>query len=198
MEIWTEKYRPKKIDDIINQEEIKRALKSFVKNKNMPHLLFAGPPGTGKCLTGDTLVLTKEYGLEEIGKIIDNNLKENGITKLDISVYTPNGWKRINYAYKGKVNKIVLIKTRNGRVLKVTPEHPFLVNDKGGKISWKKAEELEVGEKIATPRRIVLNENSLDKRELLEAEFLGYILSDGYIADDYRIRFCNNVIVRFR
>jgi replication factor C small subunit len=47
-EIWTEKYRPKKLDDIKGQDEIVKRLKAFVENKNMPHLLFTGPAGVGK------------------------------------------------------------------------------------------------------------------------------------------------------
>jgi len=48
IEIWTEKYRPKRLDEVIGQKEIVEKLKMFVKRKNMPHLLFAGPAGTGK------------------------------------------------------------------------------------------------------------------------------------------------------
>jgi len=46
--LWAEKYRPKSLDEIVNQKEVVERLKQFVKRKNMPHCLFAGPPGTGK------------------------------------------------------------------------------------------------------------------------------------------------------
>ena len=46
--IWTEKYRPQDFLEIKGQKEIVRRVKAFVDNKNMPHLLFAGPAGTGK------------------------------------------------------------------------------------------------------------------------------------------------------
>jgi len=46
--MWTEKYRPRTLNDIVNQVEIVNRLKSFAKMKGMPHCLFAGPPGTGK------------------------------------------------------------------------------------------------------------------------------------------------------
>ncbi|MFH1784875.1 MAG: replication factor C small subunit [Candidatus Micrarchaeota archaeon] len=45
---WTEKYRPKKLDDVAGQKGIVESLKAFVKAKNMPSMLFAGPPGVGK------------------------------------------------------------------------------------------------------------------------------------------------------
>lgn len=47
-EIWVEKYRPKKLDEIVGQDEVVARLKTFVEKKSMPHLLFAGPAGTGK------------------------------------------------------------------------------------------------------------------------------------------------------
>ena len=47
-EVWTEKYRPKKFEDMVGQEEIIKRVKSLVNSMNIPHLLFAGPAGTGK------------------------------------------------------------------------------------------------------------------------------------------------------
>lgn len=47
-EIWTEKYRPKTLDDIIGQKNVTDRLKGYVEAKNMSHLMFAGTPGTGK------------------------------------------------------------------------------------------------------------------------------------------------------
>jgi replication factor C small subunit len=46
--IWTEKYRPKDFSEIKGQKEIVKRVKAFVDINNMPHLLFAGPPGVGK------------------------------------------------------------------------------------------------------------------------------------------------------
>ncbi|MFX1366964.1 MAG: replication factor C small subunit, partial [Promethearchaeota archaeon] len=45
---WVEKYRPRILDDVVNQVGIIKRLKQFVKDKSMPHLIFAGPAGTGK------------------------------------------------------------------------------------------------------------------------------------------------------
>ncbi|RMF56214.1 replication factor C small subunit [Candidatus Woesearchaeota archaeon] len=47
-EIWVEKYRPKTFSEIKGQKTIVEKVKAFVKQQNIPHLLFAGPAGTGK------------------------------------------------------------------------------------------------------------------------------------------------------
>ncbi|MEM4933257.1 MAG: AAA family ATPase, partial [Desulfurococcaceae archaeon] len=46
--LWAEKYRPRTLDEVVNQKEVVERLKKFVSEKSIPHMLFAGPPGTGK------------------------------------------------------------------------------------------------------------------------------------------------------
>jgi len=48
---WVEKYRPKKLSDLISHEEIINTIDRFMKEDALPHLLFYGPPGTGKTST---------------------------------------------------------------------------------------------------------------------------------------------------
>jgi replication factor C small subunit len=58
---FVEKYRPRLLEEIVNQEGIIKRLKQFIKDKSMPQLIFAGPAGTGK--TTSALAMVRElYG----------------------------------------------------------------------------------------------------------------------------------------
>ena len=75
--MWIEKYRPKTIDEIIGQDETKTRLKGFVESKSLPHLLFAGPPGTGKTSTVITLA-TEIFGEGNIsGNLLELNASDD-------------------------------------------------------------------------------------------------------------------------
>lgn len=76
---WTEKYRPRKLDDIVGQAEVVKTLKAFAKSSNMPNMLFAGPPGVGK--TTAALALAYElYGENAKGNFLELNASdERGI-----------------------------------------------------------------------------------------------------------------------
>ncbi len=47
-ELWVEKYRPRRLSEMCDQREVVRYLEAFVRMGSIPHLLFAGPAGTGK------------------------------------------------------------------------------------------------------------------------------------------------------
>jgi replication factor C small subunit len=79
-EMWAEKYRPKSLKEIINQKEIVERLKSFVQTKNVPHCIFAGPPGTGKttaalCMARDLYGQTYREHLMELNASDERGIK---------------------------------------------------------------------------------------------------------------------------
>lgn len=46
--VWVEKYRPKSLTEMVGQENIVPVLRAYAAKRSMPHLLLAGPPGSGK------------------------------------------------------------------------------------------------------------------------------------------------------
>jgi replication factor C small subunit len=77
--MWAEKYRPKTLNEIINQNVIVSRLKNFVDEKNLPHLLLVGPAGVGK--TTSILALARDlYGPGYRNYILELNASdERGI-----------------------------------------------------------------------------------------------------------------------
>ena len=77
--MWTEKYRPQVLDDMVNQTDIVSRLKNFVKERNLPHLLFVGPAGIGK--TTSILAMARDlYGPGYKNYILELNASdERGI-----------------------------------------------------------------------------------------------------------------------
>jgi replication factor C small subunit len=78
-EIWIEKYRPNNLNEIVGQDIIIARLKSYVKAKNIPHMLFSGAAGTGK--TSAAIAIAQElYGDNWHSNFIELNASdERGI-----------------------------------------------------------------------------------------------------------------------
>lgn len=76
--LWTERYRPKSLTDYVWQDQNQqRQTETWVAEKNIPHLLFSGSPGTGK--TTLAKVLINELDVLDIDTIMINASRDNGV-----------------------------------------------------------------------------------------------------------------------
>ena len=75
--LWTEKYRPKTVEDCILPDAIKTTFQEYVKSGNIPNLLLSGSAGVGK--TTIAKALCNEVGCDFI---IINGSDESGIDVL--------------------------------------------------------------------------------------------------------------------
>ena len=76
--IWTEKYRPKKVNEYVFRNDAhKRQIQSWVNDAGIPHLLFTGGAGTGK--TTLARVLIAELGVQD-ADVLFINASRNKVT----------------------------------------------------------------------------------------------------------------------
>ncbi len=80
-EIWTEKYRPSSFSGMVGQEDIIKRVEALTNSLNIPHLLFAGPAGTGKSTLA--LIVVKELFKKEWR---DNYLELNASDERGIQI----------------------------------------------------------------------------------------------------------------
>ena len=74
--MWIEKYRPNTLSDLLSHQEIISTLKTLISNNRLPHLLFCGPPGTGK--TSTILACAREmYGSSFKSMVLELNASDD-------------------------------------------------------------------------------------------------------------------------
>lgn len=87
---WVDKYRPSKLEYIVHQTELMKTLKNILKSGDMPHLLFYGPPGSGKTTT--ILALANElFGSHKFKeRVLELNASDErgiNVVRNDITVF---------------------------------------------------------------------------------------------------------------
>ncbi|MEF8835261.1 MAG: V-type ATP synthase subunit A [Candidatus Thermoplasmatota archaeon] len=124
--------------------------------------------GTGKCVTGDTPVMFTDGLKRPIEEIYEEynregNKKVDGeeeLIELDqpIEILSMDDGeiveKRATCLYKGKTDSTVLIKTKSGREVELTPIHKLFVLTPDMEILEKPAGEIQEGDTLLAPRRL--------------------------------------------
>jgi replication factor C small subunit len=74
-ELWVEKHRPRSVEDIRGQPSVVSRLRAYANSGTFPHLMLAGPPGTGK--TTAAMALTRDiYGEEFRNNLLEMNASD--------------------------------------------------------------------------------------------------------------------------
>lgn len=156
-------------------------------------VLLTGPAGTGKCITGDSIVLTNKGPLEiqdipkyfyvnENNEVLGARVKAFDIQKVHNSPVSAS------HFYNLGQQKTLIIKTWLGQEIEGTYEHSVVVLNKDGNLIFKRLDQIEKGELLA----IKFNDQMFGSEKRIDEEtayLLGLLTGDGGLTIKNRICF---------
>ncbi|MGF1676494.1 MAG: replicative DNA helicase [Rivularia sp. (in: cyanobacteria)] len=135
-------------------------------------IIIAGRPSMGKCLQADAELLLSDGSISTIREIYHRRQGE----LLTLQDNWKFGFTQPEAFIDDGIKPVFGVKTRLGKYIETTITHPFLTIN-----GWKRLSELNVGDKIAVPRKI----NVFGKQKIRECEvkLLAYLIGDGCLTD---------------
>jgi ATP-dependent exoDNAse (exonuclease V) alpha subunit len=109
-----------------------------------PVSILTGLPGTGKCVTLDTLV-SGSLGIRPIGSFLPPNAEVDAFYPCFKKIDTSDGEKETSAIFFGGKVPTIRIRTVSGYELEGTPEHPVRVVE-DGRLVWRALQDLHTGD----------------------------------------------------
>jgi len=175
------------------------------------HMLLIGDPGTGKCVSGDTLVTLADGSRVPIRELVEDRLcdpkpVDDGVwDTADFQVPSLQDDGTIQTQSATKVwkreapDRLYRVRTATGYAVDVTPSHPLFVQS-GGRFEAVEAERLNEGDFVAVPRGLPTETDATLNTEFRQSRshnridldlpdqwtpalgrLLGYIVAEGYV-----------------
>jgi len=160
-----------------------------------PHLVTASA-GSGKCIIGESLVLTSKglipiKDIGEVFKITKNNKCNCSIVSSDMKGVRLK--RKTSHWYNLGVSKVLKLKTGSGYSITGTHENPVVVLDKDGNIVFKKLVDITKGDYVGLSKNTEIwsKSNKVNKRT---ASLLGYLVANGSSQSKNTVHFseCEN------
>ncbi|MEJ5309329.1 MAG: DNA polymerase III subunit alpha [Anaerolineae bacterium] len=137
----------------------------------------------GICVTGDALVVDIHTGerirLDEVGDRLRNAHQELYVQGIDEEWRMAAG-RVTHWVHKGR-QPVWEVRLRTGARIKTTADHRYLTEN-----GWKPLNALAVGDYIATPRALMCQNATYDRRKL---RLLAYLLADGDLSNLASVNF---------
>ena len=193
-------------NDVAGAKEAKEELKEIVDFLRSPKkffdmgaripkgILLMGAPGTGKCIVGDSLILTNKglVTIKDIPKYFSVNPKNNKVygatlptvdlSKLSDQKQTASHWYDLGLQ---KTKKVIL---KMGQELEGTHEHPIVIMNSKGELVFQRLDKIQKGDLVA----VKFNTNIFGSSKEVSSEqayIMGLLTGDGNLSHASRIGF---------
>ncbi len=170
----------KKIKKLLDEQEVKLIaglIKNGIPERTARQIWELFPPfaryGFNRCLTGNTRIQNPKTGeLITVKELFENRSRTK--QTLSLNEETLKTYKNtITDVVDNGIKPVFELKTRSGRKITATGNHPFYTTS-----GWQNLETLKLGDRLATPRALPEPEKPLTV-EPHKLVLLGYILSEG-------------------
>ena len=174
-----EKLEPLKFSNGKTQADVVKEIFDAI-NEGNKIIFLKGVCGTGKCLSKDSQIFCspKQGGKYGYYKISDIEGLDGKILALNSSgKFVESTFSNVRKTGKKKLYRL---KTRSGRSILASRNHPFLTITRNG-AEWKSLEQLDSSSFVCIPNNLDFKRESTLSRE--EAKILAHLIAEGKLGD---------------